>query len=181
MTDGTNPVIEPCPFCGSAAAVGEAEDHLGTIWPTVSCGTCPAEVTGHTEAKAIAAWNALAAPPANPVIVERVGLAVAAMIDVLNNECRDGLIEDEDFDEPAFRKRCSERIAQAALEAMPDEVGLREALEPFARYCDLNDLAERSDQDSAIEVPIRDLLNARAALAEVSGVSTPLPDSPPSS
>jgi Lar family restriction alleviation protein len=64
MTDGTNPVIEPCPFCGSAAAVGEAEDHLGTIWPTVSCGTCPAEVTGHTEAKAIAAWNALAAPPA---------------------------------------------------------------------------------------------------------------------
>ncbi len=42
---------------------------------------------------------------------------------------------------------------------------LKEALEPFAHYYDLNDLHER-DNDDAIEVPVRDLRRARTALKE---------------
>lgn len=40
----------------------------------------------------------------------------------------------------------------------------REALRPFAHYASINDLERRPESD-AIEVPIRDLLNARAALS----------------
>jgi hypothetical protein len=40
---------------------------------------------------------------------------------------------------------------------------LREALWPFARYYDINDLNER-DPNDVIEVPIYDLCAARAAL-----------------
>jgi len=41
---------------------------------------------------------------------------------------------------------------------------VKEALEPFARYCDLNDLDERNCVEDAIEVPIRDLLRAAQVL-----------------
>ena len=40
---------------------------------------------------------------------------------------------------------------------------MRGGLEPFALYYDLNDCDEREDDD-ALEVPIRDLRQARAAL-----------------
>ena len=40
---------------------------------------------------------------------------------------------------------------------------MRRALEPFALYYDLNDCDEREDDD-ALEVPIRDLRQARAVL-----------------
>jgi hypothetical protein len=53
------------------------------------------------------------------------------------------------------------------LTALLSDVGvLREALEPFARYCELNDCAER---DGNIEVPISDLRKASTALQGIGG------------
>lgn len=49
------------------------------------------------------------------------------------------------------------------LALLDDNERMRRALEPFARYYDLNDCDEREDDD-ALEVPIRDLRQARAAL-----------------
>ena len=45
------------------------------------------------------------------------------------------------------------------------EERLTAALRPFAEYADLNDI-EDDGPDDAVEVPTRDLANARAALAE---------------
>jgi hypothetical protein len=45
---------------------------------------------------------------------------------------------------------------------------MAEALEPFAHYCDLNDLDER-DPDDALVIPVRDLIRARAALRLAKG------------
>lgn len=65
----------------------------------------------------------------------------------------------------------ADKLARAALEAagvlalQAKAEKLEGVLKPFVRYADLNDLSE-CDPDDAIEVPVRDLLAARAALAE---------------
>jgi hypothetical protein len=41
---------------------------------------------------------------------------------------------------------------------------LEEALKPFAHYCELNDLLDSGDPKRVIEVPVRDLQRAHAAL-----------------
>lgn len=46
----------------------------------------------------------------------------------------------------------------------PVVTGLVEALRPFARYYEQNDLSERSPDD-ALDVPVRDICAAAAALA----------------
>lgn len=167
MTDGTNPVIEACPFCGGEAVLADPHGAFSRL-AAVYCEAC--EIKGPLMAnadKAIAAWNTRAAPPANPVIVERVARALCQFeVEALTYEpCRPS---------PEFMWRWhSERFckqAQAALEAMPDVVGLREALE----------LARNRLRAAAINAPHNSREGyeysewadeANAVLAKVSGVS----------
>jgi hypothetical protein len=48
--------LKACPFCGSQAGIGEYEDHLGNLWPSVVCSgeECRAEIVDSTPAAAIA-------------------------------------------------------------------------------------------------------------------------------
>ena len=53
--------LEPCPFCGGGAAVGQV--NLDPLWFSVIClgngdtPPCYASNKGETEEEAIAAWN----------------------------------------------------------------------------------------------------------------------------
>jgi hypothetical protein len=80
MTDGTNPVIEPCPFCGE-----QLENHLGSEfraqWFHPLDGDCVLMGQGIEN---VAAWNTRAIPSANPVIVESASTLTAQQI----KECR---------------------------------------------------------------------------------------------
>jgi hypothetical protein len=64
-----------------------------------------------------------------------------------------------------IRDRETITLSIAALERLSAErEGLREALEAFARYHDLNDCGGW-DVDDTLDVPVRDLRRARAALS----------------
>lgn len=73
---------------------------------------------------------------------------------------KDGRAGTDNPDTRVTQMRCADEIVRAANH----HDALREALEPFAHYFDLNDCAERNDDD-ALEVPIRDLKRAHEAIA----------------
>lgn len=186
MTDGTNPVIDlkPCPFCGDDEELRVEADKACACpcyWWVV-CGACSCRVAAESREGAIAAWNTRAAPPANPVIVERVlpcDVHLPPATTILKGCKLETLIE-------ALEAR---GMTQAALEAMPDVVGLREALEPFATFGadqvddeGWNDTGLSTKEERIVDwFGPSDFRRALAALAKVSGESAPLPDSPPRS
>ena len=58
-----------------------------------------------------------------------------------------------------------DRVSAEVSRLQKENERLRASLRPFAEYADLNDI-EDDGPDDAVEVPTRDLANARAALAE---------------
>lgn len=57
------------------------------------------------------------------------------------------------------------KAAQAIASLLSDLEAMQEALKPFKRYYDLNDLQDRPDDD-VIEVPVGDVRRARQALSK---------------
>jgi hypothetical protein len=179
VTDGTNPVIvETHETFKADATYATVLAEMDRIRAAIAPASGDKEDL-ITYAKEVVGLRA--APPANPAI-ERVARAIYAA-------CQEEAVRLEaevvgDFDTANEHEReFSRLLAQAALEAMPDVVGLREwALEKSSLHHRLATENEHlRTEHIASSSAYREIADHIAALAKVSGVSNPLPDSPPRS